>query len=406
MRNSCMLGMSIIFLLVTSQFLMTHVKIGAMNRSEDTYFFTQRVTLKNRGSENYLLSDIDKRVLSTGLFVNDSWQTVSIQPANLTYPIERFDVDMDGNGVALLRVPDSVPTQASITITVSFRISLRSREAPSLDYDRSGKLREIDPRLIKEYCGSVGVWKYDEWKYIGVIARRVQGNETNVLKVVESLIEWTGSNIFTAGSSESLDPLPLYPNETFSYENFLKGEKGRGDCDDKANFLIALCRSLGVPAYLQIGFVHGSWFGGKKEFWNGRLIYDQKELGGHGWAAVFVPPWGWLPVDMTLGYSSNRPRDAVEKAAVYTYPTVLYQIIKSGDYVYDWTVLKRRLSDAGLSIYVEESIRKQIVEKREPIWENGWLSRIAIFLIAIGTVTAVAVQWKRKLRRSVKHRSV
>jgi transglutaminase-like putative cysteine protease len=60
---------------------------------------------------------------------------------------------------------------------------------------------------------------------------------------------------------------------------------GSGVCQDYAHLLIALCRHVGLPARYASGYLGG---------------VTQSEA-SHAWTEAFVPPYGWLGVDPTLG---------------------------------------------------------------------------------------------------------
>jgi transglutaminase-like putative cysteine protease len=64
--------------------------------------------------------------------------------------------------------------------------------------------------------------------------------------------------------------------------------------------MISMLRSLGIPAFLQIGVVFSESISSEKASWAGHLTFVQEGVGWHGWAMVYVPPWGWIPVDLTL----------------------------------------------------------------------------------------------------------
>jgi transglutaminase-like putative cysteine protease len=60
---------------------------------------------------------------------------------------------------------------------------------------------------------------------------------------------------------------------------------GSGVCQDYAHLLTALCRHVGLPARYVSGYLGG---------------VTQSEA-SHAWTEAFVPPYGWLGVDPTLG---------------------------------------------------------------------------------------------------------
>lgn len=68
----------------------------------------------------------------------------------------------------------------------------------------------------------------------------------------------------------------------------------RGVCQDFAHVLIAMCRSLKIPAR----YVSGYLYVGPAETLRGNLA-------SHAWVEVFLPGFGWLALDPT----NNRPAD-------------------------------------------------------------------------------------------------
>lgn len=155
------------------------------------------------------------------------------------------------------------------------------------------------------------------------LAYGLAGNETRVLSIAKKLIEWIRDHI----SRRTLD-VPRYPIETF--------HERAGDCDDQANLFITLCRIVGIPAYLQAGCIYVSTKQTVNSHWDGHLISELTRIAWHGWAVVYVPPWGWLPVDFTYVTLSDlraEALNAVRMSAIIAYPTVQYANITMTDYV-------------------------------------------------------------------------
>jgi transglutaminase-like putative cysteine protease len=74
----------------------------------------------------------------------------------------------------------------------------------------------------------------------------------------------------------------------------------RGDCDDLSLLFISMCRSQCIPAYLQADVVFSDSIRIDKTDWNGHYHYVFEGAGWHAWVMVYIPPWGWLPVDLTM----------------------------------------------------------------------------------------------------------
>ena len=60
---------------------------------------------------------------------------------------------------------------------------------------------------------------------------------------------------------------------------------GSGVCQDFAHVLISLCRHAGLPARYVSGYLGGV----------------EVASASHAWVEAYVPPYGWLGVDATLG---------------------------------------------------------------------------------------------------------
>jgi transglutaminase-like putative cysteine protease len=99
----------------------------------------------------------------------------------------------------------------------------------------------------------------------------------NVLEIVCELANWIGINV----KSKTID-VPRYPGETL---------KSRlGDCDDKANLLITMCRILGIPSFLQVGCIYGP--SRTETAWENHLTAIYNSVSFHAWAIIYIPPWG------------------------------------------------------------------------------------------------------------------
>jgi transglutaminase-like putative cysteine protease len=253
------------------------------------------------------------------LFMNNSWQTVYL--LNTSYPVERFKVDENGNPIAFVEFPRSmIMPGENVTFTVFYKVVLKPRTLSDISLNASGALADIPQNLIFDYCGAVGSWQPND-SAIRDLASEVAANKTNVLEVLLRFVSWIKGNIYY----RSLD-IPRYPNETLLNRT--------GDCDDQANLLISLCRATGIPAYLQLGCIYMPAKHDTNDYWNGQWVSSLTRIGWHGWAIVYVPPWGWLPVDLTYAAGNERdPLNSIVNSAIITQPTVQYGNITVTDYV-------------------------------------------------------------------------
>ena len=291
---------------------------------------------------------------TVGLFMNNTWQTVYL--VNASYPINDVQTDADGNPVAALSFPTAFISHGeNLTYRITYRIILKPRSLPAIFENQSGTLNEISKKLKERYCRAGGPWQVNQGE-LRDLAFRIAGNETNVLSLLKKFILWIKQNVHY----ESQD-LPRYPIETLSVK--------AGDCDDQANLLIAFCRIVGIPAYLQVGCIYLPQRDLEITHWNEHWILRLTRIGWHGWAMVYIPPWGWLPVDMTYvsGILSD-PINAIRKAAVIVHPVVQYANIIETDYIAFSRRYQKFLLSNGFKIYEHDAISEE--PEKHPKIEN------------------------------------
>lgn len=114
------------------------------------------------------------------------------------------------------------------------------------------------------------------------LARELTENKTDLVEVVYILASWTQKNI-----NYSLETITADASQKASWVL----ENKKGVCDELTNLFIALLRSVGIPAR----FVSGVSYTGKGE------VDDSGQWVPHGWAEVYLPEYGWIPVDVTYG---------------------------------------------------------------------------------------------------------
>lgn len=109
------------------------------------------------------------------------------------------------------------------------------------------------------------------------------GNETNVYRMVLRIHDYIIAHL-TYSRDNSWDPAPVV----------LK--RGTGSCTEYTMVFIAMCRAKGIPA----------------RFSGGSFVSDPskslRDDSGHRWQEVYLPNWGWVPVDVTLDDSRTPAR--------------------------------------------------------------------------------------------------
>ena len=102
-----------------------------------------------------------------------------------------------------------------------------------------------------------------------------EGND--LYEIVYELAKWVNENI-------AYDPACGDDFEKASWVLYNK----RGTCDEHTSLLVAMCRSLGIPARYISGIAYSN-------------IPELRGFGAHAWAEVYFPGYGWIPFDATYG---------------------------------------------------------------------------------------------------------
>ena len=326
------------------------IKEPANEDSANKYFtIGMIVTYENRNKQGNIwnFTEEDKEL---GLFMNNSWQTVYM--LNVTYPITVFK-DSDGNPTAFMDFPKpGIGLKENLTYEVYYWVVLKPRALPQIFENRSDGFEDIPEDLKTMFCQPLSLWQSDN-PLIRDLAFSIAGNETRVLSILSDFVLWINQNI----KYESLD-VPRYPNETLS--------ERKGDCDDQANLLIELCRAVGIPAYLQIGCIYQPGENSTSNYWNGSWTSALTNIGWHGWAVVYVPPWGWLPVDLTYSSgNSSDPLSHITSSAIITNPTVQYANITVTDYILDSRLQKTLVISEEHHILTHDTMIEEVQNKAE-----------------------------------------
>lgn len=304
-----------------------------------TYVYNSKVVYINQGESNLSLEDNSHFF---NVFMNTSWQTVYLLTVNKSYV---WSWDDDGNPLISVNV-SSIPSGENVTLTISMQIVKQEREPPNINLIDSKNREDIDLELKEDYCQTEGSWLVDD-VMLRSLAHDIwasEGETENVLKIVTDLADWVGRNI---------DPVthdvPYYPNETCIIKE--------GDCDDQANLLITLCRILRIPAYLQVGAIRKS---GKDEktAWDGHIKSSLINIGYHGWAMIYIPPWGWLPYDMTLAWKENTLEGITSAPIWYLDAIGILDIVKS-DWAGDGKRQKEEYINSQLYLHYEDELITQ-----------------------------------------------
>ncbi len=356
------------------------------------YVVGYEITIVNEGNKTYPLEDMEKLTL----IPEDNHQKL----ISVTLKINGTEVDWkfagindEGNWeIEILNPPENLPPNSRISLETQFEVEISQLSPPTISVEESGDISDIPQNLVRQYCKMEGIWAKSA--NASLLANRLKGNETNILKIVFKFIKWIENNIkYPMGLTPKL---PTYPDETIAL--------GEGDCDDQANLLVAMCRSIGIPAYTQLSFLYMK---GEKPvrrtLLEGRLTIEAVNVAGHGWAVIYVPPWGWIPVDMTYFEGeklvsgriiSINIEDHIRGAALFHVAALVTENIVKSDYIKELKEWMSELKEYNLKW--SEKYYMLIKEPKKP--RDGMIIASAIGLIALTSATFAVYFYVKKRR--------
>lgn len=283
-----------------------------------------------------------------------------------------------------------------MSYTVVYRFLSKPRSIPDIMEEKSETLDDIPKDLHEKYCREEGPWLVKDPE-LQELAYSIAKNETGVLTIVKKIVAWIHQNI-----TYTVHEVPMYPNETYA--------ERRGDCDDMAVLFVTLCRIYKIPAYMQVGCIYlPTSRRTSQTYWEGHVTSVLKQIGWHGWAIVYVPPWGWLPVDLTYVKTGlGDPLNAIKAGAVTLQETIQYSNITQTDYVASSRETREFITDNDFYVDMEDEMSLEPSPKPpEPpldeIQEKPHLIPVLIVTAAVGaTLTGVSMivfvlyVWKAK----------
>ncbi|WP_245521824.1 transglutaminase-like domain-containing protein [Staphylothermus hellenicus] len=205
--------------------------------------------------------------------------------------------------------------------------------------EKAGTWDDIPQELFMNNTEPTELWNYTN-PLIQLLLKYLSQtiNKDKPLSLVLDVLGWFDKNIVYSTRIP-----PRHPWEVLV--------EGAGDCDDQSNLLITVLRAFKIPSYLEIGFIYISknyYYKGTEA--NGYFIYVFKGGGGHGWVATYIPPWGWLRIDLTA--SLGKGLDHIRNAAFYILPTIVIERIRKGDYAVQSAKSTQEIEEKHLLTYV------------------------------------------------------
>ena len=142
--------------------------------------------------------------------------------------------------------------------------------------DHVGTLSDIPNDIKSKYLQDGDKYQIND-PYIKELAKKIAGDEKNPYWIARKVFEYLTNNL-----SYNLKPVGGWnPAPTVL-------KRGTASCSEYTYSMIALCRTLGVPArYVGAVSLRGD-----------DASYDDVF---HRWSEIYLPPYGWIPFDANKG---------------------------------------------------------------------------------------------------------
>lgn len=332
-----------------------------------TFLYFVNLTLINNGSNSMPLGNLTL----IQIFTNNSWQHVVLK--SLRYFMDNEELkgfslytDSEGNRVInLTGAPRTLPAKSSLKVYLKLHIRLEPRSlnlSKPLLIENSLNIEDIPEELKIKFSNPTSLWDFDE-PWLKELISRLVINDTNVLNIVYSFLQWIDDNVRYPSIEEALEHIVWYPNQTYTTL--------RGDCDDRVNLFVTLCRRIGIPSYLEYGAIYYPGEESFASYFNSRYRHRMYSMARHGWTRCYIPPFGWLPIDHTyfkgarlvyvegfIYIKASQPSDHILNSAILVAPTIVEGSVVMSDYMASNLKLAKLLEEYDAYIMVEEGLLK------------------------------------------------
>ena len=256
---------------------------------------------------------------------------------------------------------------------------------PGLIYTVVSEVSDVTPDMLELSSGHIQGTLTDRYcqlpqmsPAVGDLAKRVTASSATEYEKVQAVCEYLKANY----------PYDLNVGRQGRDENtveFFLFRAKRGYCEQFATAMAVMCRSLGIPARVAVGYDTG-------EYNSLTGYYEVSSRDAHAWTEVYFPGFGWIQFDPTPGWSD--PYSLPRKDTTWT-GFSLVKAIGSGlgkIFPASWG---RGLKSAGKAL---GRAMKSAVTGTISFAESAWpwmLAGIALFMVAFAFE-----RWRRRRARS------
>ena len=199
---------------------------------------------------------------------------ISVEPAQyVTYPA-RFDSTL---GSVCYEIPlEALKNDLKINVNIKFDHYCQSFE---IDPSKIGEYDQRSPVYVKNTASGGNLQITSGIKQR---AEQIVSKEKNPYRAAKKIYTYMLSNIAYGFMPHFTLNAAGMPESIYVHEN------GYGDCGAQSVYFSALCRSIGIPARIS---------GGK--------LVQPKFTEDHFWAEIYLPNYGWVPVDTSMAQTAG-----------------------------------------------------------------------------------------------------
>jgi transglutaminase-like putative cysteine protease len=202
-------------------------------------------------------------------------------------PTDRYQ-DGNGNEIAFWQIDDQSSREYGVVFEVSVQPIVYDIDPNSIGaYDKASE-------LCQQYTRP-STWVQSDYPEIIAQARQVVGDEQDPFRQAKLIHQWVARNI---KGGEAVDALTALHQRA-------------GDCGPHAFLLVAMLRSLGIPARSVAG-MHARYTSTFES-----ASSQQRSMPGHVWAEFYLPSMGWVQLDASAGEQNfagiSEPRIILSK---------------------------------------------------------------------------------------------
>jgi transglutaminase-like putative cysteine protease len=195
-----------------------------------------------------------------------------------------------GNKMVYFLLPNGIPKNQSREFTIQYTFTFHETHV-SVDPAKIASYNTSDPTYIKYTKQSPADEVQSNDPIIRNAASEIVGEETNAYLRAKLVYNWIVANI------QYEFPSPVGAKETYM--------KRAGDCGDYTALLCAMVISQGIPCRAVAGLFFSPPF--PRTYSDRDHPTDPNAYGSHVYAELYLPYYGWLPVDASIGRSSGKP---------------------------------------------------------------------------------------------------